>query len=220
MSERNALRRELYHQRKRSGFCVKCGKHPIGGLRSLCSVCASKEAEQMRERRAERMARGVCPECGHEAVENGLCEKHFLKRQRLIESIQAKRERCLVSDKCRQCGREAITKKRRKYRVCEICYLKSMAKCNLGDTQRWHELKELFEKQSICPYTGIVLIMGLNTTLDHKVAVSKGGGNEIDNLQWVYLEEYAGFDVNRMKGALNDDEYKNAIAIQYKHIFG
>lgn len=37
--------------------------------------------------------------------------------------------------------------------------------------------------------------------LDHKVAVTNGGGNSIENLQWLDVE------VNRMKGSLSQDSF-------------
>jgi 5-methylcytosine-specific restriction endonuclease McrA len=37
--------------------------------------------------------------------------------------------------------------------------------------------------------------------IDHKIPVSAGGGDEIENLQWVHQE------VNRMKGTLDNEEF-------------
>lgn len=37
--------------------------------------------------------------------------------------------------------------------------------------------------------------------IDHKIPVSSGGGDEIENLQWVHQE------INRMKGSLDNDEF-------------
>jgi hypothetical protein len=121
---------------------------------------------------------------------------------------------------CETCGQPPlIDRKNRVCNTCEICYLKTIAKLHLGSAKLWQMLKILFEKQNICPYTGISLILGVNTSLDHIISLSTGGKPIIDNLQWVYFDRYGYFDVNRMKGALSHEEYKEAIKIQFEHLF-
>jgi 5-methylcytosine-specific restriction endonuclease McrA len=46
-------------------------------------------------------------------------------------------------------------------------------------------LQDSFKKQSVCPYSGRKLEVGRNLSLDHRIAKSNGGTNDLDNLQWV-----------------------------------
>jgi 5-methylcytosine-specific restriction endonuclease McrA len=82
-----------------------------------------------------------------------------------------------------------------------------MAGKYLGNRNRWRELDVLLKKQnSCCPYTGIELVMCENASLDHKFPASKGGSNEISNLQWVYLP------INSMKLDHTEDEFLELVS--------
>lgn len=63
------------------------------------------------------------------------------------------------------------------------------------------DLTKLLEVQSYkCALTGVRLEANI-AELDHKVPLSRGGTNEIGNLQWVHKE------VNRAKGTMDNDEF-------------
>jgi len=63
------------------------------------------------------------------------------------------------------------------------------------------QLKRLIETQDFrCAASG-ELIEPSTATLDHKIPVTNGGTNDIDNLQWLHAE------VNRMKGTLSPDRF-------------
>jgi hypothetical protein len=56
----------------------------------------------------------------------------------------------------------------------------------------WEELRDLWNSQAgCCALTGKKLILGVNTSLDHKIPMSRGGTDQISNLQWV--EDYVNF---------------------------
>jgi predicted DNA-binding protein YlxM (UPF0122 family) len=64
------------------------------------------------------------------------------------------------------------------------------------------ELMELVKKQDFkCALTGQDITDPSLASLDHIVPVSNGGGNEVNNLQWVLSE------VNRMKGTLTQERF-------------
>jgi 5-methylcytosine-specific restriction endonuclease McrA len=63
------------------------------------------------------------------------------------------------------------------------------------------QLMQLLKQQAYrCALSGIELTPE-TAVIDHKIPVSRGGGNEIENLQWLHE------DVNRAKGVLSQDQF-------------
>ena len=212
-------KKRLYEKRKSLGICVKCGKFPMKSGIVSCEKCALRETKSLKIRRKTRKDSSLCEECGRTVYESGLCEKHFQKRQNFINEMSNKRLIRRQNNLCEGCGKEPLNRQNRITNSCDVCYLKMLAKGHFGSAKLWEPLQELYNKQSICPYTGIQLILGINTSLDHIISTFNGGLNEIENLQWVYFDQYGFFDVNRMKGAMSHEDYKKAIEIQYKYLF-
>ena len=68
-------------------------------------------------------------------------------------------------------------------------------------------LELLFEAQGRrCALTGVLLVPGVNASIDHKVPRAKGGSDDIDNLQWVDLK------VNLMKRDMDIHEFLSTCA--------
>lgn len=68
--------------------------------------------------------------------------------------------------------------------------------------ERWYELRLLFEKRcGICPYLHQTITVGTDASIDHIIPKSRGGSNDITNLQWVHR------DVNTMKWDKTHDEF-------------
>ena len=60
---------------------------------------------------------------------------------------------------------------------------------------------KLIEKQKYrCALSGVELTPE-TAALDHIVPITDGGGDDIDNLQWVHEE------INRMKGTMDNDQF-------------
>lgn len=138
--------------------------------------------QRCKELRNKRIQEGLCTRCGNfPSRENRrLCEacnvKHlYFKKKRYDKKVA--NGLCVRCGKGEPCGGV----------LCEICYLKRVSLVNLGSQHFWESLKFLFVKQNgKCPYTGRQLILGHNTSLDHIIPKSRGGSNNIENLQWVY----------------------------------
>jgi len=109
-----------------------------------------------------------CPDCRAKAVKSRL------------KSIRRFRELGL----CNECGKPASIGG--KYKLCEVCWFRHIAKVRTGAYKNWLAIKELLQRQNYrCAYTGTELIIGDNASLDHITPCVKGGDNSITNLQWI-----------------------------------
>jgi CRISPR/Cas system Type II protein with McrA/HNH and RuvC-like nuclease domain len=73
------------------------------------------------------------------------------------------------------------------------------------------QIQELLIAQNFqCAYSGKSLEMGSDATLDHKIPRSRGGSDDIGNLQWVSRR------VNQMKTDFTHDEFIRACEVIVK----
>jgi 5-methylcytosine-specific restriction endonuclease McrA len=97
-------------------------------------------------------------------------------------------------------NREKNTAKMREYYARRFFWAKACKLRKMG-AANYTELARLWKKQrGLCALTGRRLSRE-NAELDHKIPKSRGGGDEIDNLQWVTVE------ANRAKRDLTDGEF-------------
>lgn len=167
-----------------NGLCQWCGKEPSMEGKSSCRKCHNRNTETRHKQRSERKLNGLCFKCGKDKFvkRKTLCQKCLDLHKEISRRIRLERE---ANGLCASCG---INPARNVSKKCEICTLESAARKYLGSKKRVNDLKVLFLKQKQrCPYTGIILIIGTNTSLDHKIPKSKGGKDEIQNLQWVHI---------------------------------
>ncbi len=179
-----------------AGLCEMCGKVPPKAGRSKCERCIRRWNDARNARRAERTQHGVCTEdgCGLPVVPGFVrCAKHHaVMQQSTLKTRQTRRDAGL----CVRCGSVPHTLHSQQ---CEGCHLKSMSNELWGTRKRWQDLLDLFDSQrGRCRYTGWLLTIGLNASVDHIIPTSKGGTDDLANLQWVDLA------INKMK--LDHDE--------------
>lgn len=62
-------RREWQEQKLAKGLCPECGRNPRGDKTQLCEPCRERRNARVRTRRAKRLERERCIECGVHEVE-------------------------------------------------------------------------------------------------------------------------------------------------------
>jgi len=186
---------KLKRNRIKNGLCYRCAEPAFG--KTLCPVCSEKQKVKDREKRKIRKFQGLCLMCGNKLKESDsktcsscLHKKRKREAQRKIDGL------------CSKCGKD----KSSCGILCEICYFKTVSNRHFKTCKRWEEIKNLLEEQNMkCPYSNRELVAGVNISLDHKIPKSKGGTDNIDNLQWVFLP------INTMKLDMLECEFVQLI---------
>jgi 5-methylcytosine-specific restriction endonuclease McrA len=170
---------------------------------SNCAKCRerrfrNKTAQRFRDRRAEL---GLCVACGRandgDKTTCVTCRaKVSLARNRLVAGYR-------LQGLC-ACGERAASVGA----TCEPCWYKSRARTCAGSGGKWEALRNLLVAQGFrCAYSGKLLVLGPDATIDHKIPRSRGGTNEISNLQWVSRR------VNNMKTDFTHEEFVRACEV-------
>ena len=207
--ERSAKNRNTAASR---GMCKRCHQEKSKAGKSYCSTCLKSERLRRGKERDAKLKAGLCsiPKCTNKHVEGKTaCEIHLKKD---VKRNAAMRQARIEAGLCRDCNRVKLPH----CMTCEICVYKNIARCNFGTTSRWRELKELFELQSACRWTGRKLTIGLDASLNHVIPTARGGDDSLENLEWVYRSKGGVYDVNRMLGHMLPEEYEEAIKEQYE----
>jgi len=199
-----------YINRKKNNLCVICG-NPKGETKLVhCNECnilnnlrTGKDKQKLKEKK-------LCLHCRKPTNNNKLLCNDCLKKA--VQQSSRLRERKNNNNLCRYCGKYANIVKENS-RICNNCWFKGIARGNTGSSKNWNLIKNLLEKQNYkCAYTGKKLIIGENASIDHIIPRSKGGSNEIQNLQWVDK------DINEMKNDFTHEEFINTIKIIINHL--
>lgn len=198
--------------RKGKGVCIYCGRNQSDSSGYTCSVCRERYKQNSANRRKKFRLAGLCIKCGKETPEG----EHVKCPACLELQMQAYRRRLKThkegtEKQCLDCG-EILPSEY--HRHCQTCYLKRRAVRHFGAVSKWETLLDLFHKQKgVCPYTGVLLTIGVNAELDHKIAVKNGGKSILENLQWT-LDV-----VNTMKWCHDEEKFLEVVRMIYEHRF-
>ncbi len=194
-------RQRLYAQHIANGECPTCGqKLPIGAIYKNCDNCRQYFKHKRCRWKQNRDANGICTHCKNPR-EDGLsrCRPCIDKAR---SKDDARRRKLLGDGICFNCGKNPHLPSPN--RICRLCYLKRMAGHCLGFHRRYKEILAIFDAQGgKCPYTGEILIIGDNASIDHIYPQARfpEKKHDIDNLEWVTLQ------VNLAKRDLTKDEF-------------
>jgi hypothetical protein len=194
-SKRNRKQAKLTDQK-----CGNCTQSAVPGT-TLCAEHTEIRRRKAEEWRNEKRSKGLCLICGDNpaVLKNGKfincddCRKFMTDRARTI------RETRVANGECAVCGSKPIL---RNSRSCQRCYFKQLSVAHFGSTLEAEHLQQIFERQNCrCVYSGLVLTLSVNASLDHRIPITKDGPNTPDNVQWVHSM------VNQMKWNYSEDAF-------------
>jgi 5-methylcytosine-specific restriction endonuclease McrA len=163
-------------------ICTYCKKQPATDGKKKCQKCLEKVKNSGIMFRLKSKEKGICYRCGiNPLTTHSICDGCRVRHK--AEMDHYKNER-VANGLCAECGKSPLSGKSRS---CETCILKAMAKAHFKDVKKWLLLRQIFDSNLVCPYSGIQLVLGNNASLDHRIPKSKGGSDEIENLQFIHV---------------------------------
>lgn len=143
-----------------------------------------------------------CSTCNTSFLKTRAVQKFCSDRCRQLSRSRRWRNKNIKNKKCRACPLPLM---RHSGCWCEKHWLTQLAwRCGLRGKNSAGRLKSLLVSQKRrCVYTGRKLVLGLNASIDHKVArsVNREKVGDIKNMEWVELE------VNRAKRTLSKKRF-------------
>ncbi len=216
VDKENLRQRKQYQERLSKGLCPRCGEQPKTGSKH-CDKCAVRGRDKDRRVRSSRFAKGMCVKCGQNIPTDSLktCNQCLVECK---DSYQQRNDRLTKAGLCTRCGQHdflpSMKERVSKYRECIICYLKRTSRINLGSEDFADLLLAKLEAQNwSCPYTGDIMVLGDNDSVDH-ILPRKRFPNEStnpDNIEWITRR------ANIMKHDRTPDEFLSLIKQIHDH---
>lgn len=187
-------------------LCLTCASQLSLETKILfCPGCATTKRKQQTTIVSTRRKLGLCTSCGlADSVTGDKCESCMSKFAGYQKKIRNKR---LANGMCSDCGKRSPLEtmlKNDQYRLCEICYLQKISRSQLGSRKHWITLQQkLIEQEYRCPYTGELLVLAVNDSVDHIYPKARYPELALDptNIEWVTRE------ANEMKRNRTPDEF-------------
>lgn len=192
--------------KKKHAACNDCSQPRVTGF-AYCAKCLEATRRRRQGRYEESKKTGTCSLCHkHPAIRSHFCEKC---KQKSTESTKRIRQERIDAGMCVYCGGHQCTNSTR---YCYDCLFKQTSMSTFGTTAEAENLKKLYEtSERKCAYTGFSIEIGVNANVDHIIPLSKGGANDMSNIQWVH--EVA----NQMKWSYSEDQFLEFVAAIYHH---
>jgi 5-methylcytosine-specific restriction endonuclease McrA len=192
---------ERYLKIKSKQICKLCSSEVGNSNGIYCNKC--KQSKKIIW--YERKDRGICVTCNKRLATKTLrCDECY---NRGVKNVQSKKTERLSAGLCAYCDENRITTS-----LCKKHYLQFTSKNHLGSSKRYNELLEIFDNQNgICPYTGLQIILGVDSSIDHLIPKSRGGTSDLSNLQWVHIQ------ANFMKQDMLESEFIKFICLIYQN---
>jgi hypothetical protein len=208
----NKYARRIRAECKKQGLCVHC-KYPIGSPEH--KQCVEKRRIEDKIRRYEYYEKNECPVCHFPTTssEHEQCvtkinkftnEKNQIRQERKEQGLCSEcgyphnsnehKEKCLIPRKNLRlfnisngfCGKHPKNKLIPNLRRCEECFFRKVARRATGNEKDWKLLRGLLHQQNFkCAYSGKLLTIGDNASIDHKIPKSRNGASSLENVHWI-----------------------------------
>ncbi|MCK9458317.1 MAG: hypothetical protein M0R80_01585 [Proteobacteria bacterium] len=193
---------ERYKKMKQERKCKTC----FGSMQEEKGIYCKKCKQEKKDTYTRRKQQGLCVTCGsNKATTTQKCDECH---QAYLVNVNAKKQKRLSEGRCAYCENKRINGQ-----TCLKHYLQITSQSHFKNISKANDLYNLFLKQNgICPYTGKKLTLGVDASLDHIVPKSRGGSEDVSNLQWVYNQ------VNFMKIDMFENEFLNLVELIHENL--
>ena len=198
-----------------SGLCIECGG--INDRSALsCKICTDKRVKKNKNRVKNNREMGLC-RCGGRPVEGA--KTCISCRESANKDNKIRRDAFISKGLCSRCGKTpylaTLSNGCDSNKLCDVCYLKDIARRHTSDQSKWIELKEKLLNQNYrCTQSGKILELGGNASVDHIKPKSQFPelAKDVNNLEWI------DYDVNMMKDGRTPEQFLSIINKIIEHL--